>query len=57
MTAIGVAIERQDWRLVSLYLLLGVSEAAAKLPAESLVALLGILGGEGGPTKEERRGR
>jgi len=57
MTAIGVAIERQDWRLVSHYLLLGVSEAAAKLPAESLVALLEILGGEEGPTTEERRGR
>ncbi len=50
MTAIGVAVERRDWTLVSLYLLLGVSAAAAALPPESLDALLDVLG-------EGRKGR
>ena len=46
MTGLAVAVERREWQLVSLYLLLGVSEAAALLPAESLAALLDLLGGE-----------
>ncbi len=51
MTAMAVAIERRQWTLVSLYLLLGVSRAAEKLPRESLEALLALLGGD------EERGR
>jgi len=46
MTAFAVAVERRQWPLVSLFLLLGVSEAAAKLPPESLTALIDLLGGE-----------
>ena len=42
------AIERKEWELVSLMLLLGVSEVAAKLPPESLAALLDIIGGDVG---------
>ena len=43
MTPLAVAIETQEWPLVSLYLLLGVSEAASKLPPESLTELLDLL--------------
>jgi hypothetical protein len=42
---------------VSLYLLLGVTEAAARLPPESLNALIDILGGEEQPARKEPRGR
>jgi hypothetical protein len=53
MTAFAVAVQRRQWSLVSLYLLLGVSEAARKLPEDSLVALLDILAGvEREPEKE-----
>lgn len=45
MTPLAVAVERRDWRSVALYLLLGVSDAAAALPQESLAALLDLLGG------------
>ena len=45
MTPLAVAVERRDWRSVALYLLLGVSDAAAALPEESLAALLDLLGG------------
>jgi hypothetical protein len=45
VTPLAVAVERRDWRSVALYLLLGVSDAAAALPQESLAALLDLLGG------------
>jgi hypothetical protein len=50
MTAFATAIEHRRWQLVSLYLLLGVTEVAAKLPPESLIALIDLLG-------ESERGR
>ena len=56
MTPLAVAVERKQWSLVSLYLLIGVTEAAAKLPAESLTALIDILGDAAGPGREGRRG-
>jgi hypothetical protein len=40
----GRAIERGDWSLAATYLLLGVSRAAARLPPDSLVALVELLG-------------
>lgn len=43
--ALAVAVERRDWDSVALYLLLGVTEAAALLPPESFSALLDMLGG------------
>ena len=55
MTAIGVAIERRRWEVVALYLLLGVSAAAAKLPPESLDALLELLAGEAAPGPNDGR--
>ena len=52
MTGFEAAIEAKRWELVWLYLLLGVTEAASKLPPESLSALLDLLAGE-----EEEGGR
>jgi hypothetical protein len=46
MTRFEAAIERKQWEVVCLYLLLGVTEAASKLPPESLSALLDLLAGE-----------
>ena len=46
MTSLAGAIEKREWRLVSLYLLLGVSEAASHLPPETLSELVDLLGGE-----------
>ncbi len=45
MTTLALAIERQMWPLVALYLLLGVAQAATQLPPESLAALLEALEG------------
>jgi len=55
VTAFEVAVERRQWTLVSLYLLLAIHETAARLPPESLVALIDLLGGEDEPP-EARRG-
>ena len=52
MTRFEAAIEEKRWEAVWLYLLLGVTEAASKLPPESLSALLDLLAGE-----EEEPGR
>jgi hypothetical protein len=46
VTPLAIAVERRDWQSVALYLLLGVSDAAAALPVESLAELLDLLGGE-----------
>jgi hypothetical protein len=48
MTALSLAIERGQWELASLQLLLGVSRAAQLLPPESLHALIDLLAGEDG---------
>jgi hypothetical protein len=55
MTGFAAAVERRDWRVVSLYLLLGVSEAASKLPPEALSELLELLGAEESPKSARRR--
>ena len=52
MTRFEEAVQRKQWEVVCLYLLLGVTEAASKLPPESLSALLDLLAGE-----DEGRGR
>jgi hypothetical protein len=48
VSGLALAVERRQWSLVSLYLLLGVVEAAEKLPPETLLALLDLLGGDQG---------
>jgi hypothetical protein len=49
------AVERKEWPLVSLMLLLGVTEVAANLPPESLAELLDLVG-EGRPRRGGHRG-
>jgi hypothetical protein len=55
MTSLALAVEKREWRLVSLYLLLGVSEAASRLPPETLSELVDLLGGD--DTRRVRNGR
>jgi hypothetical protein len=43
VSALALAVEQQRWSLVAVLLLLGVSEAAAKLPPETLTGLLEVL--------------
>jgi hypothetical protein len=57
MTGFAVAVERKQWSLVSLYLLAGISEFSAKLPPDSLDALLDVLGGLEPLPEERRHGR
>jgi class 3 adenylate cyclase len=57
VTGLAPAVERRDWRVVSLYLLVGVSEAASRLPPESLEELLNLLGAEKRRKTETDRGR
>jgi hypothetical protein len=54
MTAFALAVERRQWTLVSLRLLLAVTEAAEKLPPESLASLLDLLESERSPAKVSR---
>ena len=42
-SALALGIERKNWTLVALCLLLGVAEVAAKLPPETLERLLDLL--------------
>jgi len=55
VTGLAVAVERREWRLVALYLLLGVSRAAAKLPPGTVNQLLDLLGGDDAPEGRDRR--
>jgi hypothetical protein len=48
MSALALAIERKQWELAALYLLLGVSRAAAKLPPDAINGLMEVLSVEGG---------
>jgi len=48
MSALALAIERKQWEVAALYLLLGVSQAAAKLPPDAIYGLLEVLSAEGG---------
>ena len=41
--ALAAAVERREWSLAALCLLLGVAEVAAKLPPETLEHLLDLL--------------
>ena len=42
-STLSIAIERKNWELVALCLLLGVAEVASKLPPETLERLLDLL--------------
>ena len=45
MSMLAVAIQRREWELASLYLLMGVAEAAAALPPDAVEGLLEVLAG------------
>jgi len=51
VTILALAIQQGEWAFVALCLLLGVSEAASRLPPDSLDALLELL------EEPARRGR
>ncbi len=42
-STLAIAIERKNWELAALCLLLGVAEVASKLPPETLERLLELL--------------
>lgn len=41
--ALPIALERKEWTFAALCLLLGVAEAASRLPPETLESLLDLL--------------
>ena len=56
MSALALAIERKEWEAAALYLLLGVSQAAAKLPPDAIHGLLEVLSERGEGLPSARRG-
>ena len=57
MQTLAVAIERKQWELAALCLLLGLTEAAAKLPPEAIEGLLEVLAAEASSPRPKRRSR
>jgi hypothetical protein len=57
MQTLALAIERKQWDLAALCLLLGLTEAAAKLPPEAIEGLLEVLAAEDGPSRRKARSR
>jgi|GEM_PF-2489183 len=57
MTALAIAIEKNEWELAALYLLLGVVQVAAALSPEAVHDLIEILDAEPqlGEARPERR--
>jgi len=51
MASLAAAVERRAWTLVAFYLLLGVVEAASRLPPGAVEGLLEVL--EGPPGRGE----
>lgn len=51
MSTLAVAIERKEWELVSLCLLMGVVDAAAALPPDAVEELLEVLAQTGQPVR------
>jgi hypothetical protein len=45
MSRLAVAVERKEWTVVALYLLLGVAEVTSKLPPDAVTGLLEVLEG------------
>ena len=48
MSPLALAVERRAWTVVALYLLLGVAEAASRLPPDAVEGLLEALEGSAG---------
>ena len=51
MSRIAIAVERREWNVVALYLLLGLAEVTAKLPPDAVTGLLEVLEG---PPRDQR---
>jgi hypothetical protein len=45
MSRLAIAVEKKEWTVVALYLLLGVAEVASKLPPDAVTGLLEVLEG------------
>lgn len=56
MSRFEQAVQQKQWEVVSLYLLLGITQAASMLPPESLSALLDLLAGEEEPEGRQEHG-
>jgi hypothetical protein len=56
VSTLAVAIERKQWELASLCLLMGVVEAAAALPPDAVEGLLEVLAGLEDEDDRQRRG-
>jgi hypothetical protein len=56
VSTLAVAIERKQWELASLCLLVGVVEAAAALPPDAVEGLLEVLAGLEGEAAQPRGG-
>ena len=54
---LSVAIEREDWELAALCLLVGVARAARKLPPETLEEMIELLAEAPPHRRRERRSR
>ncbi len=50
--ALALALDRKEWTLAALYLLLGVAEAASRLPPDTFESLLELLEGMPGGDDE-----
>jgi len=57
MQTLAVAIERKQWELAALCLLLGLTEAAAKLPPDAIEGLLEVLAAEHQTPRAKGRSR
>jgi hypothetical protein len=55
MRTLTTAIERKDWELAALCLLLGVTRAAAGLPPDAIEAMVEVLSAEPLDTKRRHR--
>ena len=55
--ALPLAIECRAWSLAALCLLLGVADAASRLPPETLENLLELLGGQVKPASTRHNAR
>ena len=52
VSVLAIAIERRQWELAALCLVLGLLEAVSKLPADAIIGLFDVLdGGEDGSSE------
>lgn len=55
-SVLSIAIEREDWEAAALCLLLGVTQAARKLPPETLEQMIELLAEADRPQRKRARG-